>query len=216
MPALIDKRLIFVAGKGGVGRTTVAAALGLAAAARGRRTIVCEVARQERVSRAFKREGVGFHEVEQTIDAVLHDNLRLAYRFTSPLREGEGAARAIELCLFIKIVDIKCVGMLVEEVHARRFKDRFGLLLRHAVGGGNQATDGVELVADFLPFAQGVHGELALIREQPGKNGRRIPVAPDDSLQDAVTQLDHGARHGPEVHAPVARFFAHEQPVFVR
>src|SRR5437763_10631721 len=64
MPALIDKRLIFVAGKGGVGRTTVAAALGLAAAARGRRTIVCEVARQERVSRAFKREGVGFHETE--------------------------------------------------------------------------------------------------------------------------------------------------------
>src|SRR5437763_5750073 len=64
MPGLIDKRLIFVAGKGGVGRTTVAASLGLAAAARGRRTIVCEVARQERVSRAFKREGVGFHETE--------------------------------------------------------------------------------------------------------------------------------------------------------
>src|SRR5437763_8683487 len=64
MPGLIDKRLIFVAGKGGVGRTTVAASLGLAAAARGRRTIVCEVARQERVSRAFKREGVGFREAE--------------------------------------------------------------------------------------------------------------------------------------------------------
>src|SRR5256885_3356385 len=64
LPGLIDKRLIFVAGKGGVGRTTVAASLGLAAAARGRRTIVCEVAGQERVSRAFKREGVGFREIE--------------------------------------------------------------------------------------------------------------------------------------------------------
>src|SRR5207302_6909795 len=64
MPGLIDKRLVFVAGKGGVGRTTVAAALGLAAARRGKRTIVCEVARQERVSRAFKREGVGFREIE--------------------------------------------------------------------------------------------------------------------------------------------------------
>jgi anion-transporting ArsA/GET3 family ATPase len=42
----------------------VAASLGLAAARRGKRTIVCEVARQERVSRAFKREGVGFHETE--------------------------------------------------------------------------------------------------------------------------------------------------------
>lgn len=64
MPGLIEKRLVFVAGKGGVGRTTVAASLGLAAARRGKRTIVCEVARQERVSRAFKREGVGFHETE--------------------------------------------------------------------------------------------------------------------------------------------------------
>jgi anion-transporting ArsA/GET3 family ATPase len=64
MPALIDKRLVFVAGKGGVGRTTVAASLGLAAARRGKRTIVCEVARQERMSRAFKHEGVGFHETE--------------------------------------------------------------------------------------------------------------------------------------------------------
>ncbi|HEX8075788.1 MAG TPA: ArsA family ATPase [Thermoleophilaceae bacterium] len=64
MSALIDKRLVFVAGKGGVGRTTVAASLGLAAARAGKRTIVCEVARQERVSQAFKREGVGFNEAE--------------------------------------------------------------------------------------------------------------------------------------------------------
>src|SRR5204863_1481875 len=46
----------------GVGKTTVAAALGLAAARRGKRTIVCEVARQERMSRAFRREGVGWSE----------------------------------------------------------------------------------------------------------------------------------------------------------
>ncbi|MEA2375285.1 MAG: hypothetical protein QOD53_1748, partial [Thermoleophilaceae bacterium] len=64
MSDLIDKRLVFVAGKGGVGRTTVAAALGLAAARRGKRTIVCEVARPVRVSKAFARVGVGFQEVE--------------------------------------------------------------------------------------------------------------------------------------------------------
>jgi anion-transporting ArsA/GET3 family ATPase len=60
----MDKRLVFVTGKGGVGKTTVAAALGLAAARRGKRTIVCEVARQERMSRAFRREGVGWSETE--------------------------------------------------------------------------------------------------------------------------------------------------------
>jgi anion-transporting ArsA/GET3 family ATPase len=59
MEALLgDRRLLYVTGKGGVGKTTVAAALGLAAAQSGRRTIVCEVAEQDRVSRAFRREGV--------------------------------------------------------------------------------------------------------------------------------------------------------------
>jgi anion-transporting ArsA/GET3 family ATPase len=55
---LREKALLYVTGKGGVGKTTVAAALGLAAAALGRRTIVCEVAEQDRVSRAFARHGV--------------------------------------------------------------------------------------------------------------------------------------------------------------
>lgn len=50
---MLDRRLIFVTGKGGVGRTTVAAALGLAAARAGKRTIVAEVAEQERLGVLF-------------------------------------------------------------------------------------------------------------------------------------------------------------------
>jgi anion-transporting ArsA/GET3 family ATPase len=62
MADLLDKRLVFVTGKGGVGKTTVAAALGLVAARAGKRTIVCEVAHQERMSGVFRREGVGYSE----------------------------------------------------------------------------------------------------------------------------------------------------------
>ncbi|HWO16300.1 MAG TPA: ArsA-related P-loop ATPase [Solirubrobacterales bacterium] len=51
-------------GKGGVGKTTVAVALGLRAAAAGKRTIVCEVSSQENASRIFDHASVGFHEVE--------------------------------------------------------------------------------------------------------------------------------------------------------
>jgi anion-transporting ArsA/GET3 family ATPase len=61
---LLDKRLVFVTGKGGVGKTTVAVALGLRAAAEGKRTIVCEVSAQENASRIFEHTEVGFHEVE--------------------------------------------------------------------------------------------------------------------------------------------------------
>jgi anion-transporting ArsA/GET3 family ATPase len=55
---------VIVTGKGGVGKTTVAVALGLRAAAEGKRTIVCEVAQQENASRMFEHAEVGFHEVE--------------------------------------------------------------------------------------------------------------------------------------------------------
>jgi anion-transporting ArsA/GET3 family ATPase len=68
MAEIFDKRLVFVTGKGGVGKTTVAAALGLAAASAGRRTIVCEVAQQERMSRVFRREGVGYSETRLDTD----------------------------------------------------------------------------------------------------------------------------------------------------
>jgi len=54
-----------VTGKGGVGKTTVAAALGLVAARAGKRTIVAEVARRGDVASAFDREGAApFSETE--------------------------------------------------------------------------------------------------------------------------------------------------------
>lgn len=64
MPSILDKRLVLVTGKGGVGRTTVAAALGLAAARRGKRTVVCEVAEQERLAGIFGASAAGHSEVE--------------------------------------------------------------------------------------------------------------------------------------------------------
>ena len=49
-PDLLDKRLLIVTGKGGVGKSSVAAALALLAARRGKRVLVCEVNAQERVA----------------------------------------------------------------------------------------------------------------------------------------------------------------------
>lgn len=61
---LLDKRVIFVTGKGGTGKSTVAIGLGLLAARRGLRTIVAEVAEQDRVARAFGHADSHFREVE--------------------------------------------------------------------------------------------------------------------------------------------------------
>ena len=61
---VLEKRLVFVTGKGGVGKTAVAAALGMVAARRGRRTIVAEVAARDDVHRALAGGAGGFAEAE--------------------------------------------------------------------------------------------------------------------------------------------------------
>jgi anion-transporting ArsA/GET3 family ATPase len=68
VPGLLDKQLVFVTGKGGVGKSTVAAALGMLASRRGLRTVVAELSGQDRVQRLFEHGGEHFHEVEVAPD----------------------------------------------------------------------------------------------------------------------------------------------------
>jgi anion-transporting ArsA/GET3 family ATPase len=65
---LADKRLVFVTGKGGVGKSTVATALGIAAARRGLRTIVAELSGQARAAQMFGVSPPSGEEVRLTND----------------------------------------------------------------------------------------------------------------------------------------------------
>jgi anion-transporting ArsA/GET3 family ATPase len=57
---LLDRRLLFVTGKGGVGKTTVAAGLALLAAQHGKRTLACEVDAKGNLSGAFEAGPTAF------------------------------------------------------------------------------------------------------------------------------------------------------------
>jgi anion-transporting ArsA/GET3 family ATPase len=99
---LLDHRLIFVTGKGGVGKSTVSIALGIVAARRGLRTIVAELSGQERIQRAFLDGGPEpqhFKEVELvpglftiSIDPqhAMEEYLRVK---TGPVGQALGASR---------------------------------------------------------------------------------------------------------------------------
>ncbi len=64
VPGLLDLRLVFVTGKGGVGKTTVAAALAQLAAERGKRVLACEVDAKGDLSSLFEAPPTGFTERE--------------------------------------------------------------------------------------------------------------------------------------------------------
>ena len=102
MPGLLERRLVFVTGKGGVGKSTVAIALGMVAARRGLRTIVAELASQERVRQTFAQAGETFEEVELTdglftisIDpeSAMEEYLRVK---TGPVGQALGSSRLFQ------------------------------------------------------------------------------------------------------------------------
>jgi len=87
VPSLADKRLVFVTGKGGVGKSTVSIALAIAAARRGLRTIVAELSGQARAAETFgvsppsgeeaRLDGGGLHaisvDMERAMEEYLHE-----------------------------------------------------------------------------------------------------------------------------------------------
>jgi anion-transporting ArsA/GET3 family ATPase len=88
---LLERRLVFLLGKGGVGRSTVAAALGVLAARRGLRAIVVEVSGRGDVPRLFGRDGEIGAELELapglwTLDVDPRQALEEYLRDQLPLR----------------------------------------------------------------------------------------------------------------------------------
>lgn len=69
---ILDKRLIIVTGKGGVGKSTVSAALALCAVRQGKRVLVCELGAKERIATLFGAPGGGaeVRELEPGLNVV--------------------------------------------------------------------------------------------------------------------------------------------------
>lgn len=131
MVDLLERSLLFVTGKGGVGRTTVAASLALLGARRAKRTLVCEAEPKGDISAFYEIGPTSFEprEVQRDLwamsmdtEASLREYLRLNLRVPVVGRLGP-LARAFEFVSTAApgVREILVVGKLAYEVRERNW-----------------------------------------------------------------------------------------------
>jgi anion-transporting ArsA/GET3 family ATPase len=131
MNALLDLKLVFVTGKGGVGKTTVASALALFASQRGKKVLICEVDARGDVAGFYEAPPTGFNQKEilpglfaMTMDteASLREYLKLQLRIPVVGRIGP-LAKAFDFVATAApgVREILTVGKPVYEVRERNY-----------------------------------------------------------------------------------------------
>ena len=128
---LLDRRLLFVTGKGGTGKTSVTAALAFLGAQQGRKVLACEVDAKGDLADFFEASKVGFRprEVQPRLFAMsmsteesLQEYLRLQLHLPFVARIGP-LARAFDFVATAApgVREILTVGKLVYEARERHY-----------------------------------------------------------------------------------------------
>ena len=126
MTPLLDRKLVFVTGKGGTGKTTVASALALLAASQGKKVLICEIDAKgelagyyEAPPMAFKEREVqpGLFAMAMDTEAALREYLKLQLRIPIVGRIGP-VAKAFDFLATAApgVREILTVGKLCFEV----------------------------------------------------------------------------------------------------
>ena len=197
---LLDRRLLFVTGKGGVGKTTVAAALALLAAQRGKRTLVCEVEPKGDLADFFESGPVRYDAARGQPDLFamamdtersLDEYLRLVLRVPVMGRIGP-VARMFDFVATAApgVKEILTVGKLSYEVRERHYD----LVVVDAVGDRprRRPTGGPEAINSWCRSGS-IRSQtdwMLDILSDPVRDGRRDR---DDARGDAGERDDRPA-----------------------
>jgi anion-transporting ArsA/GET3 family ATPase len=128
---LLDRQLLFVTGKGGVGKTTVAAALAQLAAQHGKRTLVCEMDAKGSLAAAFdcspfpydaRRVDTDLYAMSMNTEDSLREYLKLFVRIPFVGRIGP-LARTFDFVADAApgVKEILAIGKLCYEVRERNY-----------------------------------------------------------------------------------------------
>lgn len=131
MSGLLDRQLLFVSGKGGTGKTSVAAALAELAVREGKRTLVCEMDAKGALAAAFEVGELAFQPTElrpglfamvMNTEDSLKEYLRLFVRIPLVGRIGP-LARTFDFVADAApgVKEILAIGKLCHEVRERHY-----------------------------------------------------------------------------------------------
>ena len=131
MTDLLDHRLIFVTGKGGVGRTTIASALGVLASKRGKRSLICEMEPRGDLAGALECGPLGYEPrrvaprlfaMEMDTEAALSEYLHLQLHLPALSRLGP-VAQALDFVAAAApgVREVLTVGKLCYEVRENHY-----------------------------------------------------------------------------------------------
>ncbi len=227
---LLDRRFLAVIGKGGTGKTTVAAALALLAASRGKRVLVAMTQARERMSAMLETEVIGSEVINilPRIDAVNMDpeaaldeygvmvlKVRALYKAVMDNRAVKGFLRAVP--------GMDAWAMLGKALYHVKQKDEAGanaydlvILDAPATGHGLQMLRVPQVIADVAPaglLRREADEGLAILRD-PKRAGavvvtlaEEMPTAETEELIGTLTR---------DVRMPLARLVINNvlAPVF--
>jgi hypothetical protein len=147
-PSLLDRRLVIVTGKGGVGKSTVSAALALLAARAGKRVLVCEVNAQERIApllgappagSTVREAAPGISTVDVTPPEAMREYGLMVLRFKT-IYDAVFENRLVRYFLRVvpSLAELVMLGKILNEVRStERGRPRWDLVIVDAPATGH-------------------------------------------------------------------------------